>query len=341
VSRSRTRLDLQAIAQLLDLVDYAVPFAIRAVATLGIADHIDHPRPITDIATDTHTHTHTLHRILRLLATKGIFTETSPGHYGPTSLSNLLRTDHPLSLRALCYLMPHDIHAWAALDHTLRTGTAAFDHVHHQNYWDYLATHPEHSTQFDTSQQAATQLELLTALRAYDWTPLTTIVDIGGGNGTFLTGILTHHPHIHGTLIELPHVTPNAHPILAHANLTHRITILPTNFFTTPPPPADAYILKAVLSGWDDEHALVLLRNIRGAMPPNSRLLVLDSVATEDGSAGLGESVRLQPLVLGGGPERTTEDYARLFADADLHLVNVIPQPTLPILDVRPGPAPF
>ena len=338
MTKTRTRLDLRSLGELMELADYTVAFAIRAVANLGIADHItDQPRPVADIAAATGTHTDSLHRVLRVLANKGIFTETSPGTFTTSPTADLLRTDHPMSLRGLCYLMPHDIHAWAQLDHTLRTGESAFDHVHHQNYWDYLADHPHQSEQFDISQQSTTRLELLTALRAYDWSPLHTVVDLGGGNGAFLAGLLARNTHMHGTLIDLPHVVTGAPQVLAQAGVTDRCTIIGADFFTQPPPPADAYILKAVLSGWDDEHVVTLLRGVRAAMPTGSRLLILDSVVTTATAVGVGGSVRLQPLVLGGGPERTEDDFGLLFNEADLQLLAVVPQLTLPILDVRAG----
>jgi hypothetical protein len=336
MTRSRSRLDLRSISELLELADYAVAFAIRAAANLGIADHItDEPRPVADIATATGTHTESLHRILRILTSKGIFTEPTPGAFATSPTADLLRTDHPLSLRGLCYLMPHDIHAWAQLDHTLRTGESAFDHVHHQNYWDYLATHPDESQRFDTSQQAATRLELLTALRAYDWSSLTTIVDLGGGNGAFLAGLLTRNPHLHGTLIDLPHVVTGAPPILAKAGVTDRCTIIGTDFFTNPPPPADAYLLSRCLYGWDDEHARTLLRSIRTAMPANSRLLVIEPIRdTADGSTA---TVDLLMAVLSTGHVRDLAEIGTLLQQAGLEVHKLHQSFPFPILDVRPS----
>jgi hypothetical protein len=174
----------------------------------------------------------------------------------------------------------------------------------------------------------------------YDWSSLTTVADLGGGNGAFLAGLLARHRHLRGILLDLPHVVTHAPAVLAAAGVADRCDIIGADFFTTPPPTADAYLLKAVISGWDDHRATTLLRSIRTAMTPDSRLLVLDSVVGANRAGDLAETFRLHPLVLGGGPERSLEDFQRLFATVRLGVYSVTEQMTLPILDVRPKPGP-
>jgi len=134
---------IDTIFRLQELADYIVPFGIRAVSELHLADHLTNgPRTITDLATATSTHAPSLYRVLRALACKGIFTETQPHTFALTPLADLLRTDHPLSLADAYPFVIGDLRAWAEFGHTLRTGESAFEHVHGTGYYDYLAQNP-------------------------------------------------------------------------------------------------------------------------------------------------------------------------------------------------------
>ena len=334
MSRSRSRLDLESIRRLTELADYAVPFAVRVVANLGVADHLDKPRPVGELAEATGSDSDALYRVLRVLAGKGIFHEDPSGWFGPSPLSELLRTDHPMSLRGLCYLMPHDIRAWAAFEHTVRTGESAFDHVHGQDYWTYLAGHPDQGARFDESQQSATRLELLTAVRVYDWASLTTIADLGGGNGAFLAGLLSRYPHLRGVLVDLPHVVAHAPPVLAAAGVDDRCDIIPADFFTIPPPTADAYILARCLYGWDDDHVIRLLRSIRTAMTPDSRLLIVEPLADLDEAATV--TVDLWMAVLSPGRVREPSQIKALLGEVGLDIHRLYRTFPFPIIDARP-----
>ena len=338
--RTRPRIDLRSFVRLTELADYFIPFTIRAVAELGVADHLaGGPRTVEDLAEATGTHAPSLRRALRALACKGVFTEQEDGRFGLTPMAELLRGDHPLSLRDAYHLMPDDVVAWARLDHSLRTGEPAFDHVHGRSLWDWLADHPADSVRFDRGMAAMTRPELRAVSMAYDWSGLGRVVDVGGGNGTFLAGLLTRHPEMAGVVFDLPHVVAAAGEVLSGAGVGDRCEVVPGSFFDAEaiPAGADAYVLKRIVYGWDDDGAERLLRCVAQAMGPESRILLLEPVAQAadaDGD-GFGAILDVVMLAVDGGRARTTEELEALFARAGLELTRVVPTMMFPVVEGR------
>ena len=333
---ARPRIDIQSVVRLTEIADYIVPFTLRAICELRVADHlVDGPLTIEELARRTGTHAPTLLRAMRALACKGVFTEVTPEVFDMTPLSQPLRTDHPVSLRDAYPLLAPDIEAWAVFDHSLRTGEASFDVAHGKGYWEYMAEHPDESARFDASQQAATRLELRTALPAYDWGAFNTIVDVGGGNGAFLSGILAKHKSLRGTLYDLPHVVAKAGAVIADRGVTDRCEVVGGSFFESVPAGADAYLLKRILYGWDDDRAAALLRVVRAGMRDDSKLLILEPVVAPGDAFDVGKLYDLLLLAMVGGGARSRERIEELFTKADLELVRIIPTMMLPIVEAR------
>jgi hypothetical protein len=325
-SGRRPRLDLASFVRLTELADYFIPFTIRAISELGIADLlIDGPLPVTELAERTDTHAPSLHRALRALASKGVFTEASPGTFGLTPLAELLRADHPLSLKDAYHLMGADTAAWSQLEYTLRTGKPAFDHVNGAHLWDWLAERPEDCERFDRGMAAMTRPELLAVSGAYDWGALGSIVDVGGGNGAFLAA-----------LFDLPHVVAGAPENLAGAGVSDRCRIVSGSFFDEVPSGGDAYVLKRIVYGWADAEALELLKAVRRAMAPTSRILLLEPVVGEPGDE-FGSILDVVMLVVDGGRARHRAELKDLLAAAGIELTRIIPTMMFPIVEGRPA----
>ncbi len=325
------RLDLGSIMRLGELGDFIIPFTLRAVSDLGIADLlIDGPMSVADLAAKTQAHEHSLHRALKALACKAIFTETEPGVFALTPLAEPLRSDHPMSLKDVFTLLPSDAQAWAHLSHTLRTGEPAFDQAHGTDYWTYLAAHQDESVRVDLWMRSINHLHLRTDLPYFAWGELSTLVDVGGGNGSFLAGLLTKYPQIKGILFDLPHVVAGAGLFLQPVK--DRAEIVPGSFFDTVPPGADAYVCKTVLPGFSDDDVVRILANIAAAMRPDSVLLLLEAVLPPGDDYDVAKLFDVHTMVLTGGAHRTTERTAQLLNRAGLSLTEVTPTPTLTIL---------
>ena len=335
---SRPRIDIASVQRLAELADYVLPFAIRAVGSLGVADQlIGGPLPVTEIAERCEAEPGALLRVLRAVAGAGIFTETEPGVFALTALAQPLRSDHPVSLRDAYPFLVGDLHAWAEFDYTVRTGRSSFEHVHGMGYWDYMAEHPEESRRFDGSQAAGTRMELRTLMSAYDsWAGLTSVVDVGGGNGMFLSGLLARFRHMHGTLFDQPHVVAGAPQIMREAGVADRCTIVGGSVFDGVPAGGDAYLMKRFLWSWADDRADKVLSRVRAAMRDDSVLLLHEPVAYPGDSAEVGKLYDLILLTMGGGCARTEGELSELLGHAGLRINRVIPTPMFPLTEVVP-----
>ena len=330
----------ETIARLQRLADHVVPLTVRAIAQAGIADLLkDGPRPVEELAAASGTHAPSLCRALRALAASGIFTEVDRGCFGLTPMAQLLRSDHPLSMRDLYPLMDADLLAWAHVDHTIATGEAAFPHVHGQQYYDFLATHPEHAARFDRAVETQARLVLRTLLGVYDWARCGTIVDVAAGTGVFLAGLLRRYRQLRGVVFDLPHVVARAPAVLAAAGVTERCAVVAGSFFDAVPAGGDTYLLKTILHDWDDEHALRILRAIHRSMAPGSRLLVLEALLPPGDEFHPGKLIDLHSLVLVRGEERDRDQLARLVTSGGFEVVAVTTTNHLSVLEARPATA--
>ncbi|MYT29253.1 MULTISPECIES: methyltransferase [unclassified Streptomyces] len=320
-----------------DLGDFIVPATLRVVSDLRIADHLrDGPRKVTELAELTGAHPRALLRALRVLAARGIFRETDPENFELTRRAQLLRGDHPFSLRDGLTLLSCDVEAFARFDHSVRTNEASFDHVHGEGYWEWMSRHPDESARFDATQQGATRLELRASFAAYDWSELGSIADIGGGNGAFLAGLLSRYRSLKGCLFDLPHVVEGAPRILDKAGVTERCEIRGGSFFEAVPAGYDAYLMKRILYSWPDDKVRAVLRTVRAAMREDSRMLLIEPMETPGNAREPGKVYDLLMLALGGGSARSEDHLAALFDEAGLRLERVVPTLMYPIVEARP-----
>jgi hypothetical protein len=327
-----------AVVAVSRLADFATPLAIRALLELGVCDHLADGRRRTaeQLAEATGAHGPSLYRVLRALSGQGVFVEDRQHRFGLTPLSDVMRTNHPHSVRAMLPFIRADLSAWIHIDYTLCHERNSFELVHGQNYWDYLATHPETRTKVEAQIRRMTEYELRAVLSVYDWTTIETLVDLGGGTGQMLAGILTAVPTMRGVLFDLPHVAPNSLPLLTEAGVIDRCTIVSGDFFVSVPEGAGAYLLKRVFYDFDDDEVVAILGNVRGVIAPSGRILTLDGVARSDNRFDVGTSHDMFILPLGNGRCRTRQELTGLFAAAGFRLTRVIPTGIFPLVEGRP-----
>jgi hypothetical protein len=308
-------------AQLLAaIISFVQSRAIAAAADLGLADLLaGGPLHIDLLAKLAHTHPRSLFRLMRALESQGIFTQVSPSVFGNTPVSDCLRSNVPGSLRSVirAALSPGngEYDAWAGFAHSLRTGKPAFDHIYGFDFWEFLKRNPGQRTIANESQEAYTALFVSAVVDGYDWERFSVIADIGGGTGWLLAAILAGHPSCRGILFDLPEVLYEALP-----NAT--MERVGGSFFESVPAGADAYLLRGVLHDWAEPEAVTILRNIRKAMRPDGRLVLVESVITDSSTA---KWVDLQMLAVVGGEKRTAEEYGELFGRSGFDLGEIVP----------------
>ena len=310
-------------------LSFRVSQAIYAVTELGIADQLgDGPRAVTDLARATGAHAPSLYRVLRLLASEGVFTETLDGRFALTPPAEYLRREVPGSQRPVVRYNASEPSwlAWGKLLHSVRTGEPSFPQVHGQELFAYLRAHPEDEARFGEVMTAFTAPVTQAVAAAYDFGPFRRVVDIGGGQGALIIGLLQEYPHLHGVVFDQSAVAELAQVAIEQAGLGQRAEAVGGDFFTEVPAGGDLYLLKWVLHDWDDAACRTILQHCRRVMPAEGRLLVVEALIPPGNKPSLTKSLDVTMLVMSeGGRERTSAEYEALLAAGGFRLAQAIP----------------
>lgn len=310
------------------ITGYWVSAAIGVAVELGLADLLaDGPHASTDLATATGTHPAALYRLLRTLASVGLFTEEASGCFALTEMGALLRKDHSESLYGFTRYACGD-REWRLfgdLRYSVETGQAAQHHVFGISGRAYWGQHPEERVIFDAAMRSIATQVMGAVVRAYDFSPFRTLVDVGGGHGALLTAILSVTPGLRGILLDLPGVAEGATPHLAAAGVLDRCEVVGGDMFTAVPGGGDAYMFSRVIHDWDDARAAAALANCRRAMGPAGTLLLVEEVLPSGDAPAYGKLSDLNMLVGPGGQERTEAEYRALYTAAGFELTQIIP----------------
>ena len=303
--------------------------AIFTAANLGIADRVkDGPVSVEALAEATGVHAPSLYRVLRALASIGVFAESEPGLFGTTPIADCLRSDALGSLRAFALMTGDAWHqrSWSDVLYSVETGKPSTMRLYGvDNLFEYFAAEPEAGAHFNEAMTGfATQVHRA-AVAAYDFSGVRRLVDVGGGHGALLAAILARHPEMRGVLFDQPDVVRGARPNLERAGVAARCELMGGDFFRSVPGGADAYILSAILHDWSDEDAAVLLQNIRRAIADGGRLLLVESVIQPGNTPDFGKLLDLEMLIACGGRERTEAEFRALLAAAGFRLARVFP----------------
>jgi SAM-dependent methyltransferase len=298
---------------------YYVSRALYVVARLRIADHLrEGARSVDDLAIATGAHAPSLKRVIRLLVGAGLFTEDVDGRFALTPIGACLRADVPGSMRAAALLFGGITwQAWSDLLHCVETGEPAFRRVFGLDPFDYMARHPDEAANFDAAMADFTKQIAAAVVAAYDFSPLRRIVDVGGGSGALLGGILKANPTLAGLLFDLPEVADRAVAPMRELGLTDRCEIVGGDFFKTVPAGGDAYLLKHVIHDWNDDRAAAILRTCRRATGPEAKLLIIEGVyrpridQSDESRGATANDVNM--LVCTGGRQRSEAEFRSLF----------------------------
>jgi ubiquinone/menaquinone biosynthesis C-methylase UbiE len=313
-------------AQVLQMATgYWVSQSIYAAAKFGLADFIAAgPKSSEELASATGAHAPSLYRLLRALASVGIFAEDEQKRFRMTALAECL-LDRPGSQRAMCIMAGEEhFRAWGEILYSLRTGKIAFDHVYKKPIFEYLAEHQEQAADFDRAMTSIHGQETDAMLDAYDFGGIGTLADVGGGNGTVLKAVLHRYPAMKGILFDQAHVLDRARPEIQSSSLGSRCQLIAGNFFESIPPGADAYLMRHIIHDWTDEQCHTILTNCRKVMKPAAKLLVVEMVIPPGNSPHWGKLLDLNMMMIPGGKERSEQEYAQLFARAGFRLTRVV-----------------
>lgn len=301
---------------------------IGVAAKLGIADLLwEKPQTAAELAEKTGTHAPSLHRVLRTLASTGIFSETADHRFELTPLAALLRSDAPNSMRDYAIMINDDCfwQAFGALMYSVETGGVAHEKVQGMSSFEFFARNEEAGQVFNRGMTSLSRPVIPAVVGAYDFSGVSRLVDVAGNHGVFLAGILKANPHLQGVLVDLPHVIAGAGELLEREGVSGRVELVTGDFFESVPAGGDAYMMKSILHDWDDERSVQILRNIRSAMRENGKLLIVEMVVPEGNEPSPSKPIDLIMLVMEGGKERTADEFGELLEAAGFRLTRLIP----------------
>ena len=306
---------------------YWLSQAVYVAAKLGLADLLkDGPRSCGELAAAAGTDPWCLYRLMRALSMASVFVQTQHGHFALASLGKSLQSDVPGSQRAIIVTLGEiHYHAWGNLLHSIRTGSTAFTSVFKSGLFGYLQHTPEAAETFNKGMSDVASMLAYAVLLAYDFSGISSLVDVGGGHGTFLRTILQFNPEMKGTIFDLHSTIEQARQYFNGEPCGDRIAVIGGDFFHSVPEGADAYVLCGVIHDWDDDSAIQILRNCRLALNRNGRLLLVEVVMPDDDRHCFSKLLDLKMLVMTGGRERTRAEFAVLLKTAGYSLTRIIP----------------
>lgn len=317
--------------------------ALAVMVELHIPDHLEAgPRPAGELAALIGADHDALDRLLAFLVACGLLGRTKDGRYENNAASDVLRTDHPESVREWVRFIGAgwQWEIWNQLHHSVMTGASGTVAAHGKPYFEYV-NHVNREAG-DTFNLALAQLGAIMAplvVNGYDFSRAGRVCDVGGGTGILLAEVLQRHPAARGVLFELDSLHDDARKTLGGRGVADRCELIAGDFFESVPDGCDLYILQAVVHDWDDESCVTILSNVRKAMTPGAHVLVIENMLDADGREKdkLTRGFDLLMLVLtGAGRERTRAQFETLFARSGLRLERDITLPSLlHILEVR------
>ncbi|MDW4906439.1 methyltransferase [Streptomyces sp. ADMS] len=303
--------------------------AVRAAARLGVADALDDtPRTVEDLAAAVKTQPQTLRRLLRALTCQDVFAERPDGTFVHTDMSRLLREDDPHSLRyiALWCTEPWTWNVWPKLDEAVRSGRNVFEDMYDREFFAYLNEEaPESAYVFNRAMTTSSEQSARDVAELLDLSGVSSVADIGGGQGRVVASLLEKHPGMHGTLLDLPGVVENADPRLrAGGSLAARVDIVAGDCREDIPVQADVYIIKNILE-WDDDSTRRALAGVRRAARPGARVVVIENLVDDTPSMKFTTAMDLLLLLNVGGAKHTRQSMVDRLTDAGLVIGEIRP----------------
>ena len=318
---------------------YMASTALYIATKLRVADHLaGGAKSAAELAALSGANEDAIYRVLRLLSSVGVFEEVSPRRFANNPAAAALRSDVAGSAYHMTVWMadPFHLRVYADAMHSVTTGQPAVEKTLGVSVFEYFPRDRELSETFNNAMTAFSAFVIPAALEAYDFSGIDLLVDVAGGHGQVLTSILQKHPNMRGILFDLEHVIAGARPRIEAAGLADRCETATGDFFTAVPAGGDAYIMKHIIHDWDDARAATILRNIRTAMKPGGRVILLDSVLTPANQPDFGKLIDLEMMLMPGGRERTEEEFRALFASAGFELTRVVPtQSPLSVIEAK------
>ena len=300
--------------------------AINVAAKLNIADLLDAEGPMncSELAKKIGVHEESLSRLMRALASIGIFSIDQNAKYSLTPLADCLKANSPVSVKSMAISVGGAFYkAYDELLFSVQTGDGGFKKALGKPVFEYLTDNPEEGKIFDQMMTDIHGGETAPMVDTYDFSVFNTIVDIGGGNGDLISAVLKKNPKVKGILFDLPEVVGRSQSNISARGLDERCKLESGSFFESVSTGGDAYIMRHILHDWSDDDAVTILNNCRKAMNPGAKILVVEAVIQDGNEPSPFKLLDLSMLLI-GGKERTNKQFEVIFSRAGLKLNRIV-----------------
>jgi hypothetical protein len=295
---------------------------------LDIALHIQQGKnTIGQLAEVTQTNQDALFRLMRMLCAHDIFRLSKNNRYTLTRYSEvLLESKDSVKYFLMSHLSKTHFELFAEMDYSMKTGSNATQKLYQKDIFSYMQDQPDKQELFIKGMGETSELFAPVFLSSYNLKPFHHVVDVAGGHGSLLCHILSSWKHLKATLFDNKHIIEKASENIRSFGLAERIDIKAGDFFTTVPEGGDLYLLKNILHDWDDEHNIIILKNVAKAMSGDAKLLVVECLIENNNTYHYGKMLDIL-MLLGtkNGRERTLDEYKRLFEKSGFEINKVIP----------------
>jgi len=304
---------------------------------LELADLIaKHGTPLSSaqLAIQTGTNAEFLYRVLRFAATLGMFKEVDVDKWDNTEMSRMTAKPEIASMvRSMIDLQGP---VWSNLEKCVRTGKEVSTELHNGvDFWTYLKQHPDDARDFNIFMIGVSRMEIPLVAAAYDWSQFDTLIDMAGGAGHLLAGILQANQNVKGIVFDQPEVIDTiSTAFISSVGLSNRVQCVPGSFFEDVKITGDGMILKSILHDWNDEECVKILKCCRPALQPRGKLLIVEWVLAEFGeSRQQGAFADLVMMTHISGKERTESQWKGLLLQAGFHIEKIIPSTSASVIE--------
>ena len=213
---------------------------------------------------------------------------------------------------------------WSHCIDAVRTGESVVPKLRGMEAFDWIASQPELSEVFNRAMTNVSEMAVDAVTGSFDFAGYRTIVDVAGGHGRLLAGILAATPTATGVLFDLPHVVAGFESLLSKHGVAERVRIVEGSFFDAAPEGGDLYVLKNIIHDWPDDKAQQILKTLRAATRTGSTVLLVECVIPPHDRDFLAKWMDLAMLVDNAGRERTSDEYRELLQQAGFHMTRIV-----------------
>lgn len=327
IVRITRKLTIPNVAIMEMVQGFYVAKAIGIAAELNISDLLKNgDKSISKLALETQAHEDSLYRLMRMLASQGVYKEKKNRIFSQNRLSKTLLNNQ----ESMRYMVMHQVNGrnWKLFDeleYVVKTGNNAAKKIFGADVFEYLEANPEKNEIYNQAMSNSSVMLSHTVVSEYKFKNAKCIVDVGGGQGVLLSILLSKNKNLKGIVFDLPHVVEGAKTNFEKYGVSDRTESISGNFFESVPKGGDHYIMKSIIHLLSDEECVILLEKIKKILPEKGKILIIEPIIENNNRYSFAKLFDIQMMIgLNGGKERTEQEYSAIVKNAGLKLKKVV-----------------